>query len=37
MKKIIAIIASLVLAISLFSCAGPTQQERGAKTGEKGL
>ena len=33
MKKIIAIIASLVLAISLFSCAGPTQQERGAKTG----
>jgi len=33
MKKIIAIIASLALAISLFSCAGPTQQERGAKTG----
>jgi outer membrane protein OmpA-like peptidoglycan-associated protein len=33
MKKIIAIIASLLLAISLFSCAGPTQQERGAKTG----
>lgn len=33
MKKTISIIASLVLAISLFSCAGPTQQERGAKTG----
>jgi len=33
MKKIITTIASLVLAISLFSCAGPTQQERGAKTG----
>ena len=33
MKKTIAIIASLLLAISLFSCAGPTQQERGAKTG----
>jgi outer membrane protein OmpA-like peptidoglycan-associated protein len=33
MKKTIAIIASLVLAISLFSCAGPTQKERGAKTG----
>jgi len=33
MKKIIAIIASLALAISLFSCAGPTQRERGAKTG----
>ncbi len=33
MKKIIAIIASLVLAISLVSCAGPTQKERGAKTG----
>jgi outer membrane protein OmpA-like peptidoglycan-associated protein len=33
MKKIIAIIASLVLAVSLFSCAGPTQKERGAKTG----
>lgn len=33
MKKIIAIIASMVLAISLFSCAGPTQQERGAKNG----
>ena len=33
MKKIIAIIAGMVLAISLFSCAGPTQKERGAKTG----
>jgi outer membrane protein OmpA-like peptidoglycan-associated protein len=33
MKKTIAIIASLALTISLFSCAGPTQQERGAKTG----
>jgi len=33
MKKTIAIIASLALAISLFSCAGPTQKEKGAKTG----
>ena len=33
MKKTIAILASLILAISLFSCAGPTQQQRGAKTG----
>ena len=33
MKKTIAIIVSLNLAFSLFSCAGPTQQERGAKTG----
>ncbi|MGD9230676.1 MAG: OmpA family protein [Desulfobacterales bacterium] len=33
MKKTIAIIASLALAISLLSCAGPTQQQRGAKTG----
>jgi len=33
MKKLIAIVASLALAISLVSCAGPTQQERGAKTG----
>jgi len=33
MKKTVAIIASLALAISVFSCAGPTQQERGAKTG----
>ena len=32
MKKIIAILASLVIGISLFSCAGPTQKERGAKT-----
>ena len=32
MKKLIAIIASLVLAISLFSCAGPTQKQEGAKT-----
>lgn len=33
MKKTIAIIASLALAISLFSCAGPTQKEKGSKTG----
>lgn len=33
MKKTIAIIASLALLISFFSCAGPTQQEKGAKTG----
>ena len=33
MKKTIAIIASLLLAISLFSCAGPTQKEKGEKTG----
>lgn len=33
MKKIIAILASLVIGISFFSCAGPTQKERGAKTG----
>lgn len=33
MKRTIAIIASLALAISLLSCAGPTQQQRGAKTG----
>ena len=33
MKKIISIIVSLVLALCFFSCAGPTHQERGAKTG----
>ena len=33
MKKMITIIASLVLAISFLSCAGPTKQQRGAKTG----
>jgi outer membrane protein OmpA-like peptidoglycan-associated protein len=33
MKKIITILISLIIAISLFSCAGPTQQERGTKTG----
>jgi outer membrane protein OmpA-like peptidoglycan-associated protein len=33
MKKTIAIIASLILAISLFSCAGTTQKEKRAKTG----
>ena len=33
MKKTIKIFASLVLAISFLSCAGPTQQQRGAKTG----
>ena len=33
MKKTISILVSLVLVIFLISCAGPTQQERGAKTG----
>jgi outer membrane protein OmpA-like peptidoglycan-associated protein len=33
MKKLTATIAGLVLAISLFSCAGPTQKQNGAKTG----
>jgi len=33
MKRIITVIASLALAIGLFSCAGPTHQERGTKTG----
>jgi outer membrane protein OmpA-like peptidoglycan-associated protein len=33
MKKTIAIIASLILTISLFSCVGTTQKEKGAKTG----
>jgi outer membrane protein OmpA-like peptidoglycan-associated protein len=33
MKKTISILVSLVFVISLISCAGPTQQERGTKTG----
>ena len=33
MKRIITVIVSLALAIGLFSCAGPTHQERGTKTG----
>ena len=33
MKRLISIAVSLALAMSLFSCAGPTQQQRGAKTG----
>jgi len=33
MKKIISIIATTVMAVSLAACAGPTQQSRGAKTG----
>ena len=33
MKKTTSILASLVLVTFLFSCAGPTQQERGTKTG----
>jgi outer membrane protein OmpA-like peptidoglycan-associated protein len=33
MKKWISILLTLSLALSLFSCAGPTQQNRGAKTG----
>jgi outer membrane protein OmpA-like peptidoglycan-associated protein len=33
MKSAVAIFVSVVLAVGLLSCAGPTQQERGAKTG----
>jgi outer membrane protein OmpA-like peptidoglycan-associated protein len=33
MRRLIAIVVSLALAICLFSCAGATQQRRGAKTG----
>lgn len=33
MKKLTAILVSLALVVFLFSCAGPTHQERGAKTG----
>lgn len=33
MKRLISIAVSLALATCLFSCAGPTQQQRGAKTG----
>jgi outer membrane protein OmpA-like peptidoglycan-associated protein len=33
MKRLISIVVSLALATCLFSCAGPTQQQRGAKTG----
>ena len=33
MKRIITVIVSLALAIGLFACAGPTHQERKAKTG----
>lgn len=33
MKKITSILAGLALVASIFSCAGPTQQERGSKTG----
>lgn len=33
MRRLIAILVSLALAICLFSCAGATQQQRGAKTG----
>ena len=33
MRRLIAIVVSLALAVWLFSCAGPTQQQRGAKTG----
>lgn len=33
MKSLVSIIASAALAACLFSCAGLTQQERGAKTG----
>jgi outer membrane protein OmpA-like peptidoglycan-associated protein len=33
MRRLIAILVSLTLAMGLFSCAGPTQQQRGTKTG----
>lgn len=33
MKKLMAIFVSLALVVFLFSCAGPTNQERGSKTG----
>ncbi len=33
MKSVITISVSLILVITLLSCAGPTQQERGTKTG----
>jgi outer membrane protein OmpA-like peptidoglycan-associated protein len=33
MKRTIKILVSLILVIFMFSCAGPTQQERGTKTG----
>jgi outer membrane protein OmpA-like peptidoglycan-associated protein len=33
MKKTITILVSIVLVTFMFSCAGPTQQERGTKTG----
>jgi outer membrane protein OmpA-like peptidoglycan-associated protein len=33
MKRVITIVAILALAVFLISCAGVTQQERGAKTG----
>lgn len=33
MKRTIAILVSLILVTSMLSCAGPTQQERGTKTG----
>jgi outer membrane protein OmpA-like peptidoglycan-associated protein len=33
MKRIITPLVSLIFVISLFSCAGTTQQERGTKTG----
>jgi outer membrane protein OmpA-like peptidoglycan-associated protein len=33
MRRLIAILVSVALAVCLFSCAGATQQQRGAKTG----
>ena len=33
MKRTIKVIVSLILVTFMFSCAGPTQQERGTKTG----
>lgn len=33
MKNVVSILVSVALAMSILSCAGPTQQQRGAKTG----
>ena len=33
MKRTISILVSLILVTFIFSCAGPTQQEKGTKTG----
>ena len=33
MKKAISMVGILLIILSVFSCAGPTNQERGTKTG----